>query len=167
MEWIYASVILIQVFILTLLQLCCLWYIITILLLKFVLILPVFYYYVTPNFFLLSTYFWLTRYSLCRFFFSAHSKFRTHTTNFVQAESNLRLLLVWLCLVKLTMGVRYYHLPFKRQVRNKDSRSKKLKSLLYPFPLFKAILIGFCFCTEVAAHFPGVLARGKDRVRLR
>ena len=62
MEKIYASVTLIQLFILTLLQLCYLWYIITILLLKFVLILPVFYRYVTPNFFLLSTYFWLTRY---------------------------------------------------------------------------------------------------------
>ena len=29
---------------------------------KFVLILPVFYYYVTPNVFLQSTYFWLTLY---------------------------------------------------------------------------------------------------------
>ena len=62
MEWIYASVTLIELFILTLLQLCYLWYIITILVLKFVLILPVFYYYVTLNFFLLFTYFWLTLY---------------------------------------------------------------------------------------------------------
>ena len=51
MEWIYVSVILIQLFILTLLQLRYFWYIITIFLLKFVLILPVFCYYVTPNFF--------------------------------------------------------------------------------------------------------------------
>ena len=51
MERIYASVTLIELFILTLLQLCYLWYIITILVLKFVLILPVFYYYVTLNFF--------------------------------------------------------------------------------------------------------------------
>ena len=51
MEQIYASVTLIELFILTLLQLCYLWYIITILVPKFVLILPVFYYYVTLNFF--------------------------------------------------------------------------------------------------------------------
>ena len=62
MELIYASVTLIESFILTLLQLCYLWYMITILVLKIVLILPVFYYYVTLNFFLLSTYFWLTLY---------------------------------------------------------------------------------------------------------
>ena len=42
---------LIELFILTLLQLYYLWYIITILVLKFVLILPVFYYYVTLDFF--------------------------------------------------------------------------------------------------------------------
>ena len=62
MEKIYASVTLIELLILTLLQLRYLWYIITILVLKFVLILPVFYYYVTLNFFLQSTYFWLTLY---------------------------------------------------------------------------------------------------------
>ena len=64
---VYASVTLIQLFILTLLQLCYLWYIITILVLKFILILPVFYYYVTPNFFLLSTYFSLTLYMNFRY----------------------------------------------------------------------------------------------------
>ena len=42
-------------------------------------------------------------------------------------------------------------------------RSKEQKSLQSPLPLFRAILIGFCYCTVVAAHYPGIPASGNDR----
>ena len=74
-------------------------------------------------------------YIICRFF-SAHSKFRAHTRSFVRAESNFRLLLVLLYLVKLSMGERYYHLPFKRQVRNEDSLQQGAEiALISIFPV--------------------------------
>ena len=36
--------------------------------------------------------------------------------------------------------------------------------LQYSFPLFKAILIGFCYCTAIAANFPRIPTKSKDRV---
>ena len=81
----------------------------------------------------------------------------------------LRLLLVWFhsvihgrevasfsfCLFGFTFN--------KRQVRNKDSLQHKAEVTSISTSLFRAILIGFCYCAAVDAHFPGVPARGNDR----
>ena len=109
--------------------------------------------------------------------FSTHSKFRAQTWSFVQVERNLKLLLVpvWPYSVKLSMGERYYRLAFacavqlsiKDKSETKTVCNKEQKSLQYPFPLFKAKLIGFCYCSAVAVHFPGVPARAKTAFGVR
>ena len=56
-------------------------------------------------------------------------------------------------------------LLIKDKSETKTVCSKEQKSLQTPLPLFRAILIGFCYCTAVAAHYPGIPARGNDRFR--
>ena len=54
-------------------------------------------------------------------------------------------------------------LSIKDKSETKTVCSKEQKSLQSPLPLFRAIQIGFCYCTAVAAHYPGILAGGNDR----
>ena len=101
--------------------------------------------------------------------FSAHSILRAQTWSLFKPGAITGF--YWYGFIRLSMGERYCHLAFpclvwlliKGKSETKTVCSKEQKSLQSPLPLFRAILIGFCYCTVVTPHFPGVPARGNHR----
>ena len=62
--------------------------------------------------------------------------------------------------VQLSLVWFDFQLKTSQTLRQSAARSSSHFNLHF---LFRAILIGFCYCTVVAAHFLGVPARGNDR----